>query len=75
MQEKFLKNENQLQKYPEITEELIECLRKDFPDKLPRNFKDAYEFGVLVGQQQVIDKLVLEKQFNETSETEGEKNV
>ncbi len=53
------------QAYPYISGSLIKCLKNDFQDKLPRKFTDAYELGVLVGQQQVIDKLVLEKRFKD----------
>lgn len=53
------------QYYPDISERLIKCLKRDFQDKLPRKFLDAYELGVLVGQQQVIDKLILEKRFRD----------
>lgn len=51
--------------YPNISDKLIECLERDFPDKLPRKYQDSYELGILVGQQMVIDKLKIEKQFNE----------
>lgn len=53
--------------YPSISNKLIECLDRDFPDKLPRTYKDNYELGILVGQQQVIDKLKTEKAFNENN--------
>jgi len=64
-------NENDLMTavYPEISDELIKCLQNDFPDRLPRKCIDMYELGILAGQQQVIDKLVMEKRFGE-----GEKN-
>lgn len=52
--------------YPTISDKLIQCLTRDFPDRLPRDYKDKYELGILVGQQQVIDKLKTEKVFNET---------
>lgn len=51
--------------YPIISDKLIECLERDYPDKLPRAYKDNYELGVLIGQQMVIDKLKIEKKFNE----------
>lgn len=51
--------------YPNISNKLLDCLVRDFPDKLPREYKDNYELGILVGQQQVIDKLKAEKLFNE----------
>lgn len=51
--------------YPVISDKLIEALERDYPDKLPRNHKDDYELGILIGQQMVIDKLKIEKKFNE----------
>ena len=61
-----LKNSNSSDyDYPIISDKLIECLERDFPDKLPRTYKDNYELGILTGQQQVIDKLKCEKKFNE----------
>ena len=65
MQKKFQKDNQITNVYPAISDKLINCLRQDFPDKLPRKYQDAYCLGILVGQQQVIDKLVLEKKFNE----------
>nr|DAN37751.1 MAG TPA: hypothetical protein [Caudoviricetes sp.] len=61
-------NQNQnltINNYPKISNRLIECLERDFPDKLPRKYQDNYELGVLIGQQMVIDKLKAEKVFNE----------
>lgn len=51
--------------YPCISDKLIECLERDFKDKLPRKYIDSYELGILIGQQQVIDKLKLEQKYNE----------
>ena len=51
--------------YPEISDKLIDCLERDFPDKLPRKYKDSYELGILTGQQTVIEKLKAEKAYNE----------
>lgn len=51
--------------YPEISDKLIECLERDFPDKLPRQKISEYELGVLVGRMDVIDKLKIEKDYNE----------
>lgn len=51
--------------YPIITDKLIECLERDFPDKIPRKQLSDYEFGRLVGNQEVIDKLKAEKRFME----------
>lgn len=57
--------------YPVISDKLIECLSRDFPDKLPREYVDNYELGILVGQQQIIDKLKAEKQYNESVTLQG----
>ena len=54
--------------YPEISDKLIECLERDFPDKLPRQKISEYELGVLVGRMDVIDKLKVEKDYNEKIE-------
>ena len=54
--------------YPEISDKLIECLERDFPDKLPRQKISEYELGVLVGRMDVIDKLKIEKDYNEKIE-------
>ena len=65
----ILKNDYVEGEYPFIPDRLIECLRADFPDVLPRKCIDAYELGILIGQQQVIDKLAAEKSFmNEREE-------
>lgn len=59
---------NNTSNYPNISDKLIECLENDFIDKLPRKHLDSYELGVLVGNQQVIDKLKVEKAYNENLE-------
>lgn len=46
--------------YPIIEENLIRKLRLDFPDTIPRTYKTEFEYGVLVGIQKVIDKLLYE---------------
>ena len=51
--------------YPKISDKLIECLERNFPDSLPRKYQDSYELGILIGQQLVIDKLKAEKSYNE----------
>ena len=51
--------------YPKISDRLIEMLEMDFEDKLPRTYKTEFELGILIGQQQVIDKLKIEKRYNE----------
>jgi len=62
-----MKESNTIKKYPQITDTLIEVLERDFPNKLPKNFKDMYELGILIGQQQVIDKLKVEKEYQENN--------
>lgn len=57
--------------YPIISDKLIECLVKDYPNKLPESEISAFELGILIGQQNIINKLKVEKEFNETiSESE-----
>ena len=51
--------------YPPITDRLIECLERDYPNTIPKTYIDSFELGVLIGQQQVIDKLRVEKAYNE----------
>lgn len=51
--------------YPPISDKLIECLERDYPNTLPRTYKDSFELGVLIGQQEIIDKLKVEKSYNE----------
>ena len=51
--------------YPNINDLLIECLERDFPNKLPTNYIDSFELGVLLGQQKVIEKLKAEKLYQE----------
>lgn len=55
-------------KYPAISDKLLECLMIDFPNQLPTNYVDKYELGILIGQQQVINKLKVEKAYNENEE-------
>lgn len=58
-------DESNYLKYPVISNKLIECLERDFPDKLPRKYQDSFELGILIGQQKIIDKLKYEKKCNE----------
>lgn len=58
--------------YPVITNELIECLQRDFPDKIPRKQLSEFELGKLVGHQEVVDKLIVEKEYNEDKNLEKE---
>lgn len=53
--------------YPPISDKLIQSLESDFPNKLPTNYIDSYELGVLIGQQNIINKLKIEKLYNEES--------
>ena len=46
--------------YPPIPDNLIKCLCRDFPDKIPRVEISPFEQGILVGQQMIIDKLKFE---------------
>ena len=62
-----MKESNTIKEYPQITDLLIEVLERDFPNKLPKNFKDMYELGILIGQQKVIDKLKAEKEYQENN--------
>lgn len=57
-----MKKENN---YPNISNKLLECLIRDFPNELPNHYVNDFQLGVLIGQQQVIDKLKAEKLFNE----------
>ncbi len=52
-------------KYPAISEELINKLMYDFPNRLPTDKISEFELGILIGQQRVITKLINEKQYNE----------
>ena len=61
--------------YPSISDKLIECLERDFKDILPRTYKTEFELGILIGQQQVIDKLKIEKQYNEESILNNKKDL
>ncbi len=50
--------------YPHISDKVIKCLQNDFPNQLPKTKITEFELGVLVGNQQVIDKLIFEKERN-----------
>jgi hypothetical protein len=58
---------NELKDYPIIDDLLIECLQRDFPDKLPNTYVNDFQLGVLLGQQNVIEKLITEKMYQETN--------
>lgn len=51
--------------YPIISDKLIECLERDYPNQLPENEISPFELGKQIGIQTVIKKLKIEKQFNE----------
>ena len=53
-----MNNENY---YPLITDKLLQALERDFPNELPKKQISEFELGVLIGHQQVIDKLKFEK--------------
>lgn len=59
--------------YPAISDALIEVLKRDYPNKLPDRDISAFELGRLIGQQDVVDKLIFEKNFNETNTLDEEK--
>ena len=52
---------NNKENYLNISDRLIKCLERDFKDILPRTYKTEFELGILIGQQQVIDKLKIER--------------
>jgi hypothetical protein len=52
--------------YPIIQDTLIEALRNTFPNTLPEHYISDFDLGVLVGEQKVINKLIAEKEYNET---------
>ena len=51
--------------YPIIEDKLIDCLKRDYPNCLPEDLLTDFELGRLIGQQDVIKKLIAEKQYNE----------
>ena len=59
--------------YPTISDKLIEALNTDFPNELPKKYINEFELGILLGQRQVIDKLICEKEYNEKEFEENEK--
>lgn len=60
-----MKQSTKFNYYPYISDDLIRKLKDDFPNKLPKVEVSAFELGRLVGQQQVIDKLIIEQQITE----------
>lgn len=61
-----------LNSYPIISDALIQVLQRDFPNKLPQKEISAFELGRLLGQQDVINKLIVEKEYNENLLQEDE---
>lgn len=55
-------------KFPLISDKLIDCLESLYPNKLPLNQVTDFQLGILLGQQQVINKLKTEKEIQENNE-------
>ena len=51
--------------YPSISDKLIECLERDYPNVLPNKYISEFELGIKIGEQNVIKKLKFEKGYNE----------
>lgn len=62
---KLREGETLFNNYPYISDELIYKLKQDFPNELPKQEISSFELGKLVGQQQVIEKLIVEQQITE----------
>lgn len=60
-----MKNTLKDELYPIISDCLIEKLRRDFPNILPEKEISQFELGRLIGRQDVIGKLVTEKEYQE----------
>lgn len=60
-----MKNTQKFNSYPFVSDELIMKLKDDFPNQLPKKEITPFELGKLVGQQEVIDKLIVEQQITE----------
>ena len=56
------------QDYPPISEQLIQRLIEDFPDKIPREEQSLFNYGFRAGVQSVIDKLIFEYQQQQKEE-------
>ena len=52
-------------KYPYISEILIQCLLRDYPNTLPMKELSPYEQGIFTGQQMVRNKLKFEMDESE----------
>lgn len=60
-----MKNTEKFNSYPFISDELIRKLQEDFPNQLPKTEISSFELGKRVGNQEVIDKLIVEQQITE----------
>lgn len=60
-----MKKTERFNSYPDVSDLLIRKLQDDFPNKLPKCEITPYELGRLVGQQEVIEKLIVEQQITE----------
>lgn len=60
-----MKNTQKFNSYPFVSDELIMKLKDDFPNQLPKKEITPFELGKLIGQQEVIDKLIVEQQITE----------
>lgn len=65
-------NHDHIQDYPAISDELIKSLERDFPNRLPEEYINDYELGILIGEQKIISKLKFEKEYNEKEFAEQE---
>lgn len=60
-----MKKVERFNSYPFISDELIRKLQDDFPNQLPKTEVSPFELGKRVGQQEVIEKLIVEQQITE----------
>lgn len=60
-------DETKYKLYPIISNKLIKRLKEDYPNKLPDKQVSDFELGRLVGRQDIIDKLVHEKEYSESN--------
>ena len=49
-------------KYEALEQSIIDALLEDFPNALPTHEVTPFEFGRLIGQQEIIRKLQIEYQ-------------
>lgn len=55
--------------FPEVSAELLEALKRHFPDRLPRHQVSSEDVSKLQGQQSVIDFLTVK--FNDQNDPQG----